>query len=187
MFDERSMIQPGKFAQYIGFTEMEVAELCERYRTSFESMKEWYDGYRFRQFNPGATIVPPEQMNSQNSSLIHIYNPKSVIDSIRNQSFASYWTLTETYEALRIYIDMNFQNLKNSIISMIAGDSVKIDTGAFQNDMQTFSSKDDVLTLLIHLGYLSYDFASHTVRIPNTEIRSEFIRAIKRSVYYRKI
>ena len=181
MFDERSMIQPGKFAQYIGFTETEVAELCERYRTSFESMKEWYDGYRFRQFNPGATIVPPEQMNSQNSSLIHIYNPKSVVDSIRNQSFASYWTLTETYEALRIYIDMNFQDLKNSIVSMIAGDSVKIDTGAFQNDMQTFSSKDDVLTLLIHLGYLSYDFASHTVRIPNTEIRSEFIRAIKRS------
>ena len=181
MFDELSMIQPGKYAEYIGFTEDEVIGLCQDYRTSFDSMKEWYDGYTFRQFKEGALIVPPEQMTSENSELVHIYNPKSVVDSIHNQRFANYWTLTETYEALRVYMDMNYQGLKNAIISMLAGESVKIDTDAFQNDMQTFGSKDDVLTLLVHLGYLSYDFVSRKVCIPNVEIRSEFIRAMKGS------
>lgn len=30
-------------------------------------------------------------------------------------------------------------------------------TGSFQNDMTNIKSKDDVLTLMVHLGYLAYD------------------------------
>ena len=75
MFDEYSMTRPFKYAQFIGFTETEVKELCEKYQVDFDTMKSWYDGYVF-----------PEAG--------HIYNPKSVVDSIRRKCFASYWTQT---------------------------------------------------------------------------------------------
>ena len=61
--------------------------------------------------------------------------------------------------------------MKDNIISMIAGDEVKVDTSSFQNDMTTFKSKDDVFTLLIHLGYLGYDSTKSTVYIPNNEVK----------------
>lgn len=160
MFDEYSMTSPKAFAEYIGFTEEEVKELCEQYQADFEMMKSWYDGYTF----PKAA---------------HIYNPKSVVDALRAEEFASYWTQTETYEALKIYIDMNFDGLKDAIIQMITGERVMINPEKFQNDMTTFSSKDDVLTLLVHLGYLAFDRSTSMVYIPNVEIRGEFRNAIE--------
>ncbi len=160
MFDEYSMIDPGEYADYIGFTEEEVKNLCHQYQVDFEKEKEWYDGY-----------VLGEGM--------HIYNPKSVVDSIRRKRFASYWVQTETYEALKIYVQMNYDGLKDTIIQMLAGERIKIECGTFQNDMTTFESKDDVLTLLVHLGYLAYDWEENEVFIPNTEIQAEFVRTVK--------
>lgn len=160
MFDEYSMTSPRDFSEYIGFTEEEVEELCKEYRVDFETMKSWYDGYTF----PKAP---------------HIYNPKSVVDALRFGEFASYWTQTETYEALKVYIDMNFDGLKDAIVRMITGEGVSINTDKFQNDMTTFGSKDDVLTLLVHLGYLAFDSRTDKVFIPNTEILGEFRNAIE--------
>lgn len=160
MFDEYSMTDPGDYAEYVGFTEEEVEDLCSQYHVDFEKEKEWYDGYIF-------------------GKDLHIYNPKSVVDSIRRKDFSSYWTQTETYEALKIYVNMNYDGLKNSIIYMLVGEKIRIDYGTFQNDMMTFESKDDVLTLLVHLGYLAYNREKGQVSIPNAEIRAEFIRAIK--------
>lgn len=159
MFMEYSMTAPRIFAEYTGFTEEEVRLLCEQYQVDFETMKSWYDGYAFPK-------VP------------HIYNPKSVVDALMFNEFGSYWTQTETYEALKIYIDLNYDGLKDAIIEMLAGQRVCIHTERFQNDMTTFVSKDDVLTLLVHLGYLAYDSDSSEVFIPNTEIRGEFRNAI---------
>ena len=90
-------------------------------------------------------------------------------------------TRTETYEALKIYIDMNFNGLKDDIIKMLGGNRIKISVDTFQNDMTTFASKDDVLTLLVHLGYLAYNYNNHEVFIPNHEIQEEFITAIESS------
>ena len=160
MFDEYSMTRSFEYAQFIGFTETEVKDLCEKYQVDFDTMKSWYDGYVF----PAAG---------------HIYNPKSVVDSIRRKCFASYWTQTETYEALKIYIELNYDGLKDAIIQMLAGERIAIDYETFQNDMTTFESRDDVLTLLVHLGYLAYDSKGQQVFIPNAEIRAEFVRAIK--------
>jgi hypothetical protein len=126
----------------------------------FEEMKRWYDGYAFRKIKS-------------------VYNPNSVMRAITSGEFASYWTRTETYEALKIYIDMDFDGLKESVVQMLGGMRCHIDTGAFQNDMTSIKSKDDVLTLLVHLGYLAYDMESESVHIPNEEIRREFIRAVK--------
>ncbi|MEH2957252.1 PD-(D/E)XK nuclease domain-containing protein [Candidatus Merdisoma sp. JLR.KK006] len=69
-----------------------------------------------------------------------------------------------------------FYELVNSLLS--AG-RVRVNTATFHNDMTTFHSKDDVLTLLIHLGYLAYDFASQEVFIPNYEISGEFKTALQ--------
>ena len=162
IFDEFSMTSPRRLAEYTGFTEQEVRHLCETYEMDFDEARYWYDGYHMR--NAGS-----------------VYNPKSIVDVIHNQQFRSYWTRTETYEALKIYIDMNFDGLKDAVIFMLGGRACKIDTETFQNDMTTFISKDDALTLLVHLGYLSYDESNDTVCIPNEEVRAEFIRAVKSS------
>ncbi len=159
MFDEYSMIDAGDFQEFVGFTEEEVRALCEQYQVDFDTMQSWYDGYTF-------PYVP------------HVYNPKSVVDSIRRKRFGSYWTQTETYEALKIYIDLNYDGLKEDIIEMLTGQRICIYTGRFQNDMITFKSKDDVLTLLVHLGYLAYDSERSEVFIPNIEIRGEFRNAV---------
>lgn len=160
MFDEFSMSEPKELAEYVGFTEEEVKNLCNKYEMNFEETKRWYNGYIFN--NVG-----------------NIYNPKSVVSAMRYREYHSYWTSTETYEALRFYIDMNFDGLKDSIIKMLAGENVKVNVRSFQNDMTTFQTKDDVMTLLIHLGYLAYKAETKEVFIPNEEIREEYITAIQ--------
>lgn len=159
MFSEYSMANPRQLAPYVGFTEDEVIDLCSRYHLNFQELKEWYDGYGFAK-------VPS------------VYSPKSVIEAVLSGICDSYWNQTETFEALRIYIDMNFDGLKDDIISMMVGEKVSVNTGSFTNDMVTFHSKDDVLTLLIHLGYLAYDFEDKSVYIPNNEVRGEYVNAV---------
>lgn len=154
MFDEFSMIDPGPLARYVGFTEDEVSDLCKKYRMDMAEIKSWYDGYTFE-------------------NGLSIYSPRSVVSCMRFEKIGNYWNQTETFEALRIYIDMNFEGLKDDVISMIAGKSVPVNIGSFANDMATFHTEDDVLTLLIHLGYVSYDYDYKTVRIPNEEARTE--------------
>ena len=162
MFREFSMTDAGELAEFVGFTEAEVQNLCETYHADFEEMKQWYNGYRLR--NVGA-----------------VYNPQSVVFSILSGAFNNYWNQTETYEALKIYIDLNYDGLKNQIIRMMQGDSVSIDIGSFNNDMTSFASRDDVLTLLIHLGYLGYDSQYQEAFIPNNEILNEFANAVRNS------
>ena len=159
IFGEYSMVEPKNLGEYFGFTAEEVQEECREYGMDYHEMEKWYDGYRL--------------------SGLHIYNPKSVVDALTWKDFQSYWTQTETYEALKFYIDMNFDGLKEAIIEMLGGGRCEIDPTTFQNDMTTFKTKDDVLTLLVHLGYLAYDRNSGEVFIPNQEIEQEFKRAVK--------
>lgn len=159
-FYEFTMVSPVPLEQYFGFTEEEVRELCEKGQWDFEEMRRWYDGYVM-------------------GDNVHVYSPKSVMDAISKKQFDSYWTQTETYESLKAYIGMNFDGLKDAIVSMLGGMNCKIDTGTFQNDISSFKSKDDVFTLLIHLGYLAYDRRIESVYIPNQEVREEFVRAVR--------
>lgn len=159
MFDEFSMINPGPLASYVGFTEEEVFKLCERYGMDLEEVKSWYDGYSFG-----------EGMS--------VYSPRSVISCMQFGKIGNYWNQTETFEALKVYIDMNFDGLKDDILSMIAGENVLSNTEGFANDMTTFRTEDDVLTLLVHLGYLGYDYENKCVFIPNNEVRGEYVNAV---------
>ena len=92
--------------------------------------------------------------------------------------FGTYWNRTETYEALKVYIQMDMDGLKDAVVRMLAREEIHINTGTFENDMTTFASKDDVLTLLVHLGYLTYDSTEETVAIPNKEVSQEYVNAI---------
>lgn len=71
-------------------------------------------------------------------------------------------------------VSMNFEGLKDSVVELLAGNEVRVDVGRFANDMHVVNSRDGVLTLLIHLGYLSYNREKRTCRIPNQEVRQEF-------------
>ncbi len=158
-FNEYTMVDPSIMAPYMGFTEDEVKGLCQRYSMDYEEARRWYDGYKLRKAG-------------------HIYSPKSVVEAMYRQDYGSYWTSTETYESLKGYITGNFDGLKDAVIKLLAGQSCPLEAGTFQNDMTSMENKDDVLTLLVHLGYLAYDAETETVSIPNEEVRREFKRAV---------
>lgn len=163
-FKEYTMLAPKKLAEFVGFTETEVRELCTKYNMDFEKARRWYDGYSF-------------------SRIKSVYSPNSVIEAMENEEFGNYWTQSETYESLRFYIEMNEDGLKEAIIQMLGGARIRIDAATFQNDMTTIRNRDDVFTLLVHLGYLAYDIDSKSVYIPNEEVREEFVRVVTTGKY----
>ena len=166
MFTEYSMTNPREMAEFFGFTEEEVHALCATYKRNFEEAQAWYDGYEL------------VAMDGENPKIYSMYSPKSVVDAMLSGLYDNYWNQTETYEALKIYIQMNMDGLKDSVIQMLAGEGVRINTGTFSNDMTTFATKDDVLTLLVHLGYLTYNSETEKVTIPNKEVSQEYVNAI---------
>ena len=159
-FREYTMISPGTFAPYVGFTEGEVRSLCDATGMNFDEVKRWYDGYELPNVGP-------------------VYAPGSVMRACSERSVGSYWSSSETFESLRSYIDMDFDGLQGKIARMVAGADELVNTLGFQNDMTSVSGADDVLTLLTHLGYLAYDGTSQTVRVPNEEVRREFALALR--------
>lgn len=159
-FKEYSVIKPRKYGAYVGFTEEEVRTLCEVHQTDFEVMKYWYDGYAFK-------------------GVGSVYNPNSVMLAIENDDFDSYWTESSAARELLEYISKDYNGLTKTIAELIGGVEVEVNTTGFANDLTTFRGKNDVLTLMIHLGYLAYDADKKTVRIPNEEIRREFQQSIK--------
>ena len=171
-FQEYSMLDPLDFAEYVGFTEEEVKKVCETSGRDFAYMKMWYDGY---------TV----------GDCRSIYNPYSVMQAIENGKFKSYWKKTSAAEALMTYIDMDQDGLQEDIARLIAGESIEVDPDSFNNDVETFTCKDDVLTLLIHLGYLTYEEIKDSygedevftglARIPNEEIRTEFEKLLRKA------
>ena len=158
-FLEYTMINPSALVPYIGFTKEEVIFLCKKYAIDFTEVQRWYDGYL---------------LGGQ-----HIYNPCAVINLIFLGTFQSYWSQTGTYESILPLINMDFDGLRRAIIDMLSGDAVEVVPEFFQNDMVSFRDKDDVLTLLIHLGYLGYNQKRRQAFIPNEEIRYEFAMATK--------
>ena len=172
-FREYSVLDPGNFAEYVGFTEREVRTLCEERDRSFARMRRWYDGY---------TVGNVRSM----------YNPYSVMHALDSGRYKSYWKKTSAADALMTYIDMDQDGLQADIARLMAGEQVEIDTDSFQNDVETFTCKDDVLTLMVHLGYLTYeevpDFyddedevMTGLCSIPNEEVRTEFDNILRRA------
>ena len=159
-FMEYSMVEPGNMGQYFGFTKDEVKTLAGKHEMDFDELEKWYDGY---------------QIGDEPS----IFNPNSVIQAVTRRRCKSYWASTGAFDAVANYIQMNFEGLKDDVIRMLAGGRVKVKTTKFQNDMSVINSRDDVLTVLIHLGYLSYEWRKKECYIPNYEVAGEMENAVE--------
>lgn len=181
MFTEYSMMAPRQLAPYTGFTDEEVKDLCIRYGRDYARVKDWYDGYVV------SDIIPPDPNHkelkttgkSPAANKYALYSPLSVVESVMTGAIKDYWNKTETYEALAEYIRKDYDGLKDAVALLMDGGRLSVDTSTYQNDMTTFTGRDDVLSLLIHLGYLGYDDERGEVFIPNREILDEFKTSTK--------
>ena len=159
-FIEYSMVNPGRLAGLFGFTKKEVQALCQEEGGNFDEMEKWYDGYKI-------------------GSEASVFNPNSVMQALWEGRCRSFWASTGAYDAIASYIQMNYKGLKDDIILMIGGGRCKVDPTGFQNDMSVIRTKDDVLTALIHLGYLAFDWDTSECYVPNREVEGELVNAIK--------
>ena len=178
MFDEYSMLQPMQMASYTGFTENEVRDLCDTFEMSYPEISEWYDGYCISDWVPVGKRKMYRGGNYEEHRL-RIYSPLSVVKAMRNGEICNYWNETETFEALKQYVDWNFDGLKEEVAILMDGGRVSVDVTGYQNDMTTFHSKDDILTMFVHLGYLGYDSDTKKVFIPNQEVLQVFKTSTK--------
>ena len=160
MFREFTMLEPKRLSPYFGFTEDEVTELCRKQnKLSLEELKEWYDGYVMGEWG-------------------HIYNPRSVAEALNEGKCCDYWNKTGGYSELEEYITKDFDGLGEAVTQMLAGEEAEVNVLGFSNDLDSFQNKDEVITALIHLGYLTY--SGGRVRIPNREIAEEFANSVKK-------
>ncbi len=178
-FREYTILKPGEFARYVGFTEDEVCSLCNEFHVDLEKMKFWYDGYTLKDVGS-------------------VYNPNSVMQTIETGEFRSYWVASSDPTSLLEYLNLDKEGLGKSLVDLMVGKEVPMNPRRFRNDPSHLNNEDDVLTLLTHYGYLSYDEERETVRIPNEEIRMEYadsvhdithaetIQRVKRSVQLMK-
>ena len=158
-FDEYTMLYAGRLSPYIGFTEDEVRDICDRYGRDFSQVERWYDGYMLGDY--------------------HVYNPRAVVNYMLQGDLKSYWSETGSYDVIVPLINLDFDGLKTAIIQMLSGGEIKVNTGSFMNDTVSFKNKDDVLTYLVHLGYLGFDQKKSCAFIPNEEIRQDIENACR--------
>ena len=158
-FSEYTMLDSYPITQYYGFTEDEVKVLCERFDMDFETVRAWYNGYLI--------------------DGIHMYNPNSVVQSMIDHDCDSYWRNTSSFESINTFITLNYEGLKDDIMSMLSGKKVRVNPNTFRNDLSIITSKDDALTALIHLGYLGYDADRKSAYVPNYEVATAFELALQ--------
>ncbi len=158
-FREYTILDALELSEYVGFTAEEVEVLCKEYHMDFDECRQWYDGY------------------SQNG--YEIYNPESVVMSMTSGRFGTWWNRTSTYMAIAERIRADFRGTREAVLQMLSGESVDVNVTRFMNTMDSFHTRNDVFTYLIHLGYLAYDREERTCRIPNKEVRQEWVNAIE--------
>ena len=159
-FREYTILDAMEMSEFVGFTGEEVETLCGQYDVDYEECRRWYDGY---------------QMNGY-----EVYNPESVVMSMQRREFGSYWGKTSSYEVISDRIRQNFEGTKDAVIQMLAGESSDVNVTSYLNTMDSFTDRDDIFTYLIHIGYLAYDRKEKTCRIPNGEVRQEWINALRK-------
>ena len=175
MFDEYSMVGAGDLAPFVGFTEAEVRSLCDAWGRDFETCRAWYDGYRV----PGSEGL-----------VVEAYNPRAIVGAMISGNFMSYWNQTESYVALQRYVDLDMDGLHERIVALLAGGGVAVQPGMYTNDMAEPRSADDVLILLVHLGYLTFEWTDELhgrVFVPNREVMGEFADSMRRGTGWHEV
>ena len=178
-FDNYTMFTPGEVAPYIGFTENEVRALLKKRPDCgipYEKLSDWYEGYAFPEVGP-------------------LFNPRSVIYAIRFKKCTSYWTNSASNEQFKELVSLQRDALRNDVDKLLRGEEVPVSMTAFDNNLGTLPGADGngdsaTLAAMVHLGYLSYNTENDCARIPNKELRTQFLEMLKDSSYpviYQKI
>ena len=134
-FDEASMMDPMEFGEFLGFTEDEAEEQCRQRGVSFEEIRDWCPGYDLSASGP-------------------VYNPYCIHLALEHGRCQSYWSEMSGAESIEEYITMDLEGLQETVERLMAGERVRVYVESFQNDLESFDYTDDILTLLIHLGYV---------------------------------
>ncbi len=158
-FREYTILEPGVFAPYVGFMGKEVQAICEEFQLDLNTMKYWFDGYKL-------------------DGIGSVYNPNSVMEVVRTRKYRSYWAASSDPTSLLEFLNLDKDGLGRVAVDLLAGKEVRMNPRLFRNDPLSLRTEDDVLTILTHYGYLSYDEDRETVRIPNEEIRIEYAELI---------
>jgi hypothetical protein len=184
-FDEYNMLTPGGFAPYFGFTKNEVDLICEQRVCSLSRsvLKDWYDGYKIRM------SIEDKVSKKRNVVDLDIYNPNSVCKAVNRNECTNYWSGTSSNEEVIRLINMNFRGIKTDITKLIDGIRVPFNSNNFQNDMVSIKDKNDILSLLVCLGYLGCiekNNGSKLAYIPNQEIRQTLLSIVKGQKWSRR-
>ena len=167
VFKESTMLEPFGMEEFFGFTKAEVKALCRSYKMKFKECEEWYDGYKIGK--------------------ISVYNPNSLVEAMMRRECSNYWQATGSYEVVSDYIKLDYDGTKSAVLEMLSDREVPVTVVDFKNKLDEIKTKDNVLTYLIHLGYLNYDKKTGLCRIPNKEIRQEWESAVRDSDNFSKI
>ncbi len=161
-FDEYTMVDPLDLAEYAGFTEEEVRDLCGRCGMDFAAVKKWYGGYHF-------------------TGDMCVYCPESVAKAVQERKVGNCWSSTQNCRELDALIHMDLDGLDRALSLLLRGESVPCCTEFLSSDLRRPESADDVLTVLVHLGWLACtedEEGETSVSIPSLEIRTQFERLL---------
>ena len=167
VFKESTMLEPFGLEEFFGFTKAEVKALCKQYKMKFKECEEWYDGYKIGK--------------------ISVCNPNSLVEAMMRRDCANYWHATGSYEVVSDYIKLDYDGTKTAVLEMLSDREVPVKVVDFKNRLDEIKTKDNVLTYLIHLGYLNYDKKTKLCRIPNREIKEEWMSALQDADNFSKI
>ena len=167
VFKESTMLEPFGLEEFFGFTKAEVKALCRDYKMKFKECEEWYDGYKIGK--------------------ISVYNPNSLVEAMMRRECSNYWHATGSYEVVSDYIKLDYDGTKSAVLEMLSDREVPVKVVDFKNRLDEIKTKDNVLTYLIHLGYLNYDKKTKMCRIPNQEIKEEWMSALQDAGNFSKI
>lgn len=159
-FKPYTMANPGQLAGYFGFTSDEVRVLCAKYDMPFEDMEKWYDGYIM-------------------GTAGHIFNPTSVKLALEMRQLDNYWSRTSSFKYLKGLINMNFDGIKEKIMSALQDERPTIGVESYGDDCGQISSADELFMLLVHYGYFTYNRSTREIAIPNLEIRHELLNVVR--------
>lgn len=164
-------ITNAQFDEYFGFTDKEVREMLSYYELEehYETMKEWYDGYRF-----GKTDV---------------YCPWDAInfcDDLRADDEAypqNYWSNTSGNAIVHRLLNKADSVTKNEIENLIAGNEIIKEIHQELTYSELDQSVENLWSVLFTTGYLTQrgrvDGRKYRLAIPNREIRELFITQIR--------
>lgn len=161
MFLEYTMATEEKFSRYFGFTEEEVDLLFDKYcRRTGEpryltrgGLKSWYDGY-------------------YSKSGISLYNPRSVVTSLKNNNFGNYWSSSGPYDEIYYYIENNVSAVRDDLAVMAAGNAVSVKVWEYAATSMKLQTKEEIFSAMVVYGFLTY--RNGKVSVPNRELMDKF-------------